>query len=77
MPDSDPLQTYRPKRDVAAPGEPSMSQPESVLSGHTAATLTERRFSEWTTDGWLRHPRFIRLRNDKPAERVVREVART
>jgi DNA ligase D-like protein (predicted ligase) len=33
-------------------------------------------FSEWTTDGRLRHPRFLGLRNDKPADQVVREVAR-
>jgi len=30
-------------------------------------------FSEWTTDGRLRHPRFIGLRRDKDATRVVRE----
>ena len=31
-------------------------------------------FSEWTRDGRLRHPRYIGLREDKPAEEVVREV---
>ena len=30
-------------------------------------------FSEWTRDGRLRHPRFLGLRHDKPAEEVVRE----
>jgi bifunctional non-homologous end joining protein LigD len=30
-------------------------------------------FSEWTRDGRLRHPRFLGLRDDKPAEEVVRE----
>jgi bifunctional non-homologous end joining protein LigD len=30
-------------------------------------------FSEWTRDGRLRHPRFLGLREDKPAEEVVRE----
>jgi bifunctional non-homologous end joining protein LigD len=30
-------------------------------------------FSEWTRDGRLRHPRFLGLRDDKPAEQVVRE----
>jgi len=30
-------------------------------------------FSEWTTDGKLRHPRFDGLRPDKPAADVVRE----
>jgi bifunctional non-homologous end joining protein LigD len=30
-------------------------------------------FSEWTRDGRLRHPRFLGLRDDKPATEVVRE----
>ena len=33
-------------------------------------------FSEWTRDGRLRHPRYLGLRNDKPAEEVVRERPR-
>jgi bifunctional non-homologous end joining protein LigD len=32
-------------------------------------------FSEWTRDGKLRHPRYLGLRDDKPAAEVVREVA--
>jgi DNA ligase D-like protein (predicted ligase) len=31
-------------------------------------------FSEWTRDGRLRHPRFLGLRDDKPARDVVREL---
>ena len=31
-------------------------------------------FAEWTRDGRLRHPRYIGLREDKPASEVVREV---
>ncbi len=30
-------------------------------------------FTEWTTGGRLRHPRFLGLREDKPAREVVRE----
>ena len=30
-------------------------------------------FSEWTRDGRLRHPRYLGLRDDKPARDVVRE----
>jgi bifunctional non-homologous end joining protein LigD len=30
-------------------------------------------FTEWTRDGRLRHPRFLGLRDDKPAGDVVRE----
>jgi bifunctional non-homologous end joining protein LigD len=33
-------------------------------------------FSEWTRDGRLRHPRFLGLRDDKPARQVVRERPR-
>lgn len=31
-------------------------------------------FSEWTRDGKLRHPRYLGLRDDKPAAEVVREL---
>jgi bifunctional non-homologous end joining protein LigD len=31
-------------------------------------------FSEWTRDGKLRHPRYLGLRDDKPAAEVIREV---
>jgi len=31
-------------------------------------------FSEWTRDGRLRHPRYLGLRDDKPAREVVREL---
>jgi bifunctional non-homologous end joining protein LigD len=37
--------------------------------------VAEVGFSEWTRDGRLRHPRFLGLREDKPAREVVREVA--
>jgi len=30
-------------------------------------------FTEWTRDGKLRHPRYLGLRDDKPAHEVVRE----
>lgn len=30
-------------------------------------------FQEWTRDGRLRHPRYLGLRDDKPAREVVRE----
>jgi DNA ligase D-like protein (predicted ligase) len=35
--------------------------------------VAEIRFTEWTTAGKLRHPRFLGLRQDKRAEEVVRE----
>jgi bifunctional non-homologous end joining protein LigD len=36
--------------------------------------VAEIAFTEFTTDGILRHPSFIALREDKPAKEVVREV---
>jgi bifunctional non-homologous end joining protein LigD len=33
-------------------------------------------FTEWTRDGRLRHPRFLGLRDDKPARDVARERPR-
>ncbi|EST35719.1 non-homologous end-joining DNA ligase [Streptomyces roseochromogenus] len=35
--------------------------------------VAEIGFTEWTEDGKLRHPRFVGLRTDKPAHKVVRE----
>lgn len=35
--------------------------------------VAEIGFTEWTTDGKLRHPRYIGLRQDKPARKVHRE----
>ena len=36
--------------------------------------VAEINFAEFTTDGILRHPSFVGLREDKPAKDVVREV---
>ncbi|HUE80407.1 MAG TPA: DNA ligase D [Sphingomicrobium sp.] len=36
--------------------------------------VAEIAFTEFTTDGILRHPSFIALRDDKPAKEVVREI---
>jgi len=38
--------------------------------------VVELRFSEWTSEGRLRHPVFLGLRTDKPASKVTRERAR-
>jgi bifunctional non-homologous end joining protein LigD len=35
--------------------------------------VVEVAFTEWTTAGQLRHPRYLGLRTDKAAEDVVRE----
>jgi bifunctional non-homologous end joining protein LigD len=35
--------------------------------------VAQTAFAEWTRDGRLRHPRYLGLRDDKPAREVVRE----
>lgn len=40
----------------------------------TPKLVAEINFTEFTSDGVLRHPSFIALREDKPASQVVREV---
>jgi bifunctional non-homologous end joining protein LigD len=55
------------------------SSPFSEEIKEPAVTWVEPRlvaqigFTEWTRDGRLRHPRFLGLREDKPANEVVRE----
>jgi bifunctional non-homologous end joining protein LigD len=39
----------------------------------TPKLVAQIGFSEWTSAGLLRHPRFLGLREDKPAREVVRE----
>ena len=38
--------------------------------------VVEVAFMEWTGHGKLRHPRLVRVRDDKPAREVTREVSR-
>ena len=68
-------------RDLAGRLEP-LRREASPFAGQVrerGATWVEPRlvaqigFSEWTRDGRLRHPRFLGLREDKPAGEVVRE----
>jgi DNA ligase D-like protein (predicted ligase) len=39
----------------------------------TPELVAQVAFTEWTRDGSLRHPRYLGLRDDKPARKVVRE----
>lgn len=38
--------------------------------------VAQVKFTEWTADGYLRHPVYLGLRDDKPARDVVREGRR-
>ncbi|MDQ3953528.1 MAG: non-homologous end-joining DNA ligase [Actinomycetota bacterium] len=75
--------TQRTLADLHARMAP-LERPESPFAGkppvrkgaHWLAPklVAQIAFSEWTTDGKLRHPRFLGLRTDKKARDVVREV---
>lgn len=51
--------------------------PADVRTAHWVkpTLVAEVSFSEWTTDGRLRHPVFLGLREDKPVSEIVREKA--
>jgi bifunctional non-homologous end joining protein LigD len=51
-------------------------RPEKGEHFVTPEMVCEVVFSEWTEEGRLRHPRYMGLRDDKPAEDVVRERPR-
>jgi bifunctional non-homologous end joining protein LigD len=55
----------------ASPFEPIPKEPRVHWVEPTL--VVEVAFTEWTTDGRLRHPSFQGLRRDKPASAVVRE----
>jgi bifunctional non-homologous end joining protein LigD len=68
-------------RDLAARLEPLRRErspfADDVRERHVSwvqpRLVAQIGFSEWTRDGRLRHPRFLGLRDDKPAADVVRE----
>jgi len=54
---------------------PFASRPAGAARAHWVKPelVAQVSFSEWTSDGKLRHPAFQGLREDKPADAVVRE----
>ncbi|MCW3798205.1 DNA ligase D [Sphingomonas sp. BN140010] len=57
--------------------EPALDVPRAMRRGSTwiqPKLVAEIAFTEFTTDGVLRHPSFIALRSDKAAKEVVRET---
>ncbi|UJA21922.1 ATP-dependent DNA ligase [Thermoleophilia bacterium SCSIO 60948] len=64
--------------DALAADEPPFADHDAIrpLGGRhwvRPELVGEVGFTEWTADGRLRHPRFLGLRDDKPARKVVRE----
>ena len=67
--------------ELAAVERPSSPfDPAPAISGHVVhwvepALVIEAAFRQWTSDGVLRQPVFLGVREDKPAREVVRESA--
>jgi bifunctional non-homologous end joining protein LigD len=57
------------------PASPFLESPAPAgdIQWVTPKLVAEVGFSEWTSAGLLRHPRFLGLRDDKPARQVRRE----
>jgi bifunctional non-homologous end joining protein LigD len=56
-----------------SPFTPPPAPPRNVIFVEPEL-VAEIQFTEWTKEGILRHPAYKGLRDDKPAESVVREV---
>jgi DNA ligase D-like protein (predicted ligase) len=62
-------------RDLEIRQSPFTDGPDDDESHWVEPVLVaEFGFTEWTEAGLLRHPRYLGLRTDKPAEEVVRET---
>lgn len=63
----------RARRRKTCPFAQTPPQGGSPVHWVTPSLVAEIAFTEWTRRGRLRHPRFVGLRDDKPAHDVVRE----
>jgi bifunctional non-homologous end joining protein LigD len=65
----------RPLETATCPFEP---RPRTNERPHWVRPklVAQVKFTEWTTDGKLRHPVYLGLRDDKKAEEIVREKQR-
>ena len=69
------LAGLRATLDDLTQDEPPFGEPVREKGAHWVRPelVAQVRATEWTTDGKLRHPRFLGLRRDKAAADVVRE----
>ncbi|MER5864987.1 non-homologous end-joining DNA ligase [Kitasatospora sp. NPDC002040] len=69
------LLRLRTRMDQLARPESPFADPVPERHPHWVAPelVAQLAFTGWTRDGRLRHPRFLGLREDKPAREVVRE----
>ena len=70
------LRTLRERMDALAQDHSPFDDPVKERSAHWIHPdlVVQVGFSEWTTDGMLRHPRYRGERPDKPADDVMRET---
>jgi len=75
--DTDTLRSLGARMRKLAVDDPSFADPGSIrergVTWVRPTLVAEIGFTEWTTAGRLRHPRFLGLRDDKSAKQVVRE----
>jgi bifunctional non-homologous end joining protein LigD len=71
------LRELRARLDGLELGKPPFTKgtglPRKAAHWVRPELVAEIAFMEWTGHGKLRHPRFVRLRDDKPAREVTRE----
>jgi DNA ligase D len=69
------LRTLRARFDDLATSNCPFADPVKERGAHwlRPELVAQVGFAEWTSDHHLRHPRFLGLREDKPATEVVRE----
>jgi DNA ligase D-like protein (predicted ligase) len=70
------LRTLRERMNALAQDQSPFDDPVNERSAHWIQPdlVVQVGFSEWTTDGMLRHPRYQGERPDKPADDVTRET---
>jgi len=70
---ADLLRRMRPLERDTPPFERTTGLPRLGVHWIEPRLVGQIGFAEWTSDGQLRHPRFLGLREDKAASEVVRE----
>jgi bifunctional non-homologous end joining protein LigD len=74
--DDQTLRDLRRRLDALEIDQPAFTAGDPPRTAHWVRPVLvgEVRFSQWTSDGRLRHPVFLGLREDKPARDVVKET---
>jgi bifunctional non-homologous end joining protein LigD len=68
------INELKARRRTSSPFAPPPAPPRRVMFAEPEL-VAEIEFTEWTREGILRNPAYKGLRDDKPAQTVVREVA--